>query len=287
MGRTDMSDMTYRPLLKKKDLSLKIFSYAICLCIVWIILDPTIEFIKFLFGGTMLIEVGPGYYQEVTAPKSDFSSWKSFVKFLGSRTFKAFINSLIVSFGTTMLCTYLSAITAYATVAYDWKLKRIFNNLIIGFMMLPGTIATIGFIQIAYKFSWNNHLSTMILGFVASPLTVFFMRMYLQATFSKEMLESARIDGAGEFRIFNQIMLPMLKPAIATQAIFIFMDSWYTQFLAQVLLTDVRKQTLQSLNMVDAANTTVYILMYAVPVIVYLIFAKNIVEGVSLGSVKA
>ncbi len=282
-----MSDMTYRPLLKKKDLSLKIFSYAVCLCIVWIILPPTIEFIQFLFGGSMQMQVAPGRYEEVTAPKSDFTSWKSFVKFLGSRTFKAFINSLIISFGSTILCTYISALTAYATVAYDWKFKRTFNNLIMGFMMLPGTIATIGFIQIAYKFSWNNHISTMILGFIASPLTVFFMRMYLLATFSKEMLESARIDGAGEFRIFNQIMLPILKPAIATQAIFIFMDSWYTQFLAQVLLTDVRKQTLMSLVMPDASYTTINILVYAVPVIVYLVLAKNIVEGVSLGSVKA
>ena len=84
----------------------------------------------------------------------------------------------------------------------------------------------------------------LILPAIAAPLTVYFMRMYLQATFSKDILESARIDGASEFRIFNQMILPLLKPAIATQAIFIFVDSWTDVYTPSIILISDAKKTL-------------------------------------------
>ena len=70
----------------------------------------------------------------------------------------------------------------------------------------------------------------LILPAIASPSMVFFMRQYLQSTLSMEIVQSARIDGAGEYFIFNSIVLPIMKPAIATQAIFSFVSSWNNLF---------------------------------------------------------
>ena len=151
-------------------------------------------------------------------------------------------------------------------------------------MMLPPTMSYIGYYKMVQDLHLINNLAMVILPAVASPITVFFMKMYLQATFSKELVESARIDGAGEFRIFNQLILPMLKPAVATQLIFCFSQSWYDTYLPSILLIKEEVRTY-------AVAWSVYIvkpivITVAPPIIAYLFCAKHIVEGVALGSVK-
>jgi multiple sugar transport system permease protein len=115
---------------------------------------------------------------------------------------------------------------------------------------------------------------------IATPLTVFFMKLYLQATFSMEIVESGRIAGASEFRIFNQLVLPLLKPAIATQVIFSFVSNWNNQFVPSIILIDEKSKTLRPIY---TENTLIII---GLPVIIYLICSRFIVEGVALGSVK-
>ncbi len=134
----------------------------------------------------------------------------------------------------------------------------------------------------------------LILPAIAAPITVYFMRMYLQATFSKDLVESARIDGAGEFMIFNQMILPLLKPAIATQAIFCFLTSWNDVFTPSIILISDAKKTLpitmtsvQSFLFMETGvplfDTLVSILP---PLILFAILSRHLVEGVALGSVK-
>ena len=155
-----------------------------------------------------------------------------------------FMNSIIISVGSTTLSIYFSTLTAYALVVYDWKLKNAFFKMIVGIMMIPAQITMIGFYQMCYKLGLTNNLLMLILPAIASPMTVFFMRQYLVAAFPFEIVQSARIDGAGEFRIFNQMCLPIMKPAIATQAIFAFVSSWNNLFTPLVLLTDKKNYTM-------------------------------------------
>ncbi len=205
-------------------------------------------------------------------------------------------NSLIISIGSTLLTVYFSSLTAYAMVAYEWKLKKAFFSMIIGVMMIPAQVTMIGFYQMVYKIGMTNHLSMLILPAIASPATVFFMRQYLQPTLSMEIVQAARIDGAGEFRIFNTIVLPIMKPAIATQAIFCFVSSWNNLFTPLVLLTDSKKYTMPimvSLLRGDIYKTeygSVYmgLTLTVLPlIIVYLILSKYIIAGVALGGVKS
>lgn len=206
-----------------------------------------------------------------------------------------FMNSLIISIGATLLAIYFSSLTAYAQVAYNWKLRNAFFSFIMVVMMIPAQITMIGFYQMVYKIHMTNRLSMLILPAIASPSMVFFMRQYLQPTLSMEIVQSARIDGAGEFKIFNRIVLPIMKPAIATQAIFSFVASWNNLFTPLVLLTDQKKYTMPimvSLLKGDIYKTeygSVYLgltLTMLPLIIVYLLLSKYIIAGVALGGVK-
>ena len=207
-----------------------------------------------------------------------------------------FLNSFIISTGATILNVYFSSLTAYAISAYEWKFRDTFNAIIMAIMMIPGTVTMIGFYQAVYKLGLTNNLSMLILPAIAAPMTVFFMRQYLQATLSMEIVQSARIDGAGEFSIFNQIVIPLMKPAIATQAIFGYVASWNQLFTPLILLTNKKKATLPM--MVDLLNGDIYrtefgsiylgLSITVLPlIIVYAFLSRYIVEGVALGGVKS
>lgn len=206
-----------------------------------------------------------------------------------------FLNSLIISIGSTVLALYFSTLTAYAIVIYDWKLKNAFFTFILAIMMIPAQITTIGFYQMVYKVHMTNNLLMLILPSVAAPMTVFYMRQYMIPLLSPSLVESARIDGAREFRTFNQIVIPIMKPALATQAIFSFVNSWNNLFTPLVLLTHKSKYTLPI--MVSLLRGDIYkrehgaiylgLSLTALPLIViYLLLSKYIVSGVALGSVK-
>ena len=206
-----------------------------------------------------------------------------------------FMNSLIISIGATALAVYFSSLTAYAQVAYNWKLRNAFFSFIMVVMMIPAQVTMIGFYQMVYKIHMTNNLSMLIFPAIASPSMVFFMRQYLQATLSMEIVQSARIDGAREFMIFNRIVLPIMKPAIATQAIFSFVASWNNLFTPLVLLTDQKRYTMPimvSLLKGDIYKTeygSVYmgLTLTVLPlIIVYLLLSKYIIAGVALGGVK-
>ncbi len=219
-------------------------------------------------------------------------------KVLTSKSFnpaKGFMNSLIVSCGITGITLYFSTLTAYALVMYDWKLKNAFFSFIMAIMMIPATITIIGFYQMVYKIHMTNRFLMLILPAMASPSLVFFMRQYMKPAVSPSLVESARIDGAKEFFTFNVIVLPIMKPAIATQAIFSFVTSWNDLFKPLVLLTKQDKYTLPimvSLLRGDIYRTeygSVYLglTLTALPlIVVYLFLSKYIVAGVAMGSVK-
>ena len=207
-----------------------------------------------------------------------------------------FVNSLIVSTCTTILAVYFSCLTSYALFAYEWKLRDAFFGLIVGIMMIPGTVTMIGFYQAAYQVHMTNKLALLIIPAIASPNMVFFMRQYLQASLSLEIVDSGRIDGAGEFMIFNRIVFPLMKPAIATQCIFTFVGSWNNLFLPQIILTKKEKYTLPI--EVALLNSDIYQTEYGsiylglsltvLPLLViYILLSRYIVEGVALGGVKS
>ena len=155
-------------------------------------------------------------------------------------------NSLLVASGTAILSVYFSALTAYAKHAYNFRFKKLAFTFIMIIMMVPTQVSALGFIKQMSDMHLMNSFIPLVVPSIASPVVFFFIKQYMDSVLPIELVEAARIDGAHEFRIFNQIVLPLMKPAIAVQAIFTFVASWNNYFIPSLLLNKDRKSTRQN-----------------------------------------
>ena len=276
---------------KRTSTALKIVIYVVCICLAILSILPFWIMIVNATRSTTQIQqhaismIPSGYMMR----NLSILLGKSFNPMVG------FMNSLIISACSTGIAVYFSTMTAYGLVVYDWRLRRPFFSFIMAVMMIPAQVTMIGFYQMVYRIHMTNQLSMLILPALASPAMVFFMRQYMMPALSLEIVQAARIDGAGEFFIFNKIALPIMKPAIATQAIFSFVSSWNNLFTPLALLTNKEKYTMPimvSLLRGDIYKTeygSVYLglALTVLPlIIVYLLLSKYIIAGVALGGVK-
>ena len=222
--------------------------------------------------------------------RNSFSSIYS-VKFL-----TAMKNSFIVAILSTLCCVYFSTVTAYGIHMYRFKLRNAAFTFILMIMMIPTQVSTTGFLEMIYRLKWYDHFFPLILPSIAAPVTFFYIKQYMESVLPFEMVEAARVDGAGEIRIFHQIVLPVMKPALAVQVIFAFVASWNNYFLPQLILRTPKKRTLpivvSSLHSAsdqykDYGLIYMVIFLSIIPLtVVYFIFSRFILKGLTLGAVK-
>lgn len=206
------------------------------------------------------------------------------------------INSVIISTLSALLCTYFSAMTAYAIHVYDFKLKKFIFAFILAVMMIPAQVTALGFIKFMDTLHLMDTFIPLIVPSIAAPVTFYYMKQYMESTLPLAIIEAARIDGSGEFNTFNHIVLPIMKPAIAVQAIFTFVSSWNNYFVPALILKSDKKKTLPILIAqlrsadwlkFDMGQVYITIAFSIFPVIVvYIILSKYIVQGIALGAVK-
>ena len=209
---------------------------------------------------------------------------------------RGMLNSFIIAAATAILSTYFSALTAYGLHAYNFKLKRLAFLFIMAVMVIPKQVSAAGFVQLCYKLKLTNSYLPLILPGIAAPVVFFYMIQYMKSVLPMEIVEAARIDGAGEFYTFNKIVLPIMKPALAVQAIFSFVASWNNYFIPALVLDTADKKTLPILIAqlrsadflkFDMGKVYMMVAIAILPVIiVYLLLSKFIVRGVALGGVK-
>ncbi len=209
---------------------------------------------------------------------------------------RGLLNSFLVASATAILTTYFSALTAYGFQAYDFKGKKILFGFIMAIMVIPTQVSASGFVQICYKFGLTNNYLVLILPGIAAPIVFFYIKQYMESNLPMEIVDAARVDGCGEFRTFNTIILPMLKPALAVQLIFSFVQSWNNYFLPSLLLTKAEMKTVPIMiaqlrsadySKFDMGKVYMFILLAILPVlVVYIILSKSIIKGVTAGSVK-
>ena len=154
------------------------------------------------------------------------------------------LNSLIVSGCSAAIVTYFSSLTAYGIYAYNFKLNKAAFTFIMMILVMPTQVTALGFLRLITNMGLDDSLVPLILPSIASPAVFYFMHSYMQSSLPKELIEAARIDGSGEFGTFNRIVLPILKPAMAVQAIFTFVGSWNNYFIPALVITSKSKQTL-------------------------------------------
>lgn len=209
--------------------------------------------------------------------------------------FGGFKNSFIISACSTVLSIYFSAMAAYGLVAYKFKGRKILHAGILGLVMIPTQISMIGFYQFVSKMNLLNNYIPLILPAIVSPATIFFFKQYLETIYHPDLPDSARLDGAGEIKIFHRIILPLMTPAMATMSIFAFVSSWNNFLMPLILINDTDKYTLPMLiqllktDMYRTEFGSMYLgisLSIAPLLIMYFILSKYIIRGVTAGGIK-
>ncbi|MGH4036476.1 MAG: carbohydrate ABC transporter permease [Sphaerochaeta sp.] len=204
-----------------------------------------------------------------------------------------FSNTAIVAVVSTVIAVAINIMAEYALAKYKFKGRDAIFYTMIATLMIPLQVIMIPiFIQLK-NLGMLNSLWGIIIPPAATPTGVFLARQYM-VNLPDSMIESARIDGAKEFFIFKNLIVPLSKPIIATIAIFSFMWRWNDFLWPLIVITDNRKQTIQQalanfvgqlqINWSDLlAMTTISI----IPVIlVFLKFQKYFMSGITSGAVK-
>lgn len=205
-------------------------------------------------------------------------------------------NSLIVSAMTAIFACYFSALTAFGIHAYRFKGRALALTFILLIMTMPTQVSALGFLRLMTNMKLTDTLIPLFLPSIAAPTVYYFMVSYMKSNLPMEIVEAARIDGSGEFHTFNHVVLPIMKPALAVQAIFTFVASWNNYFVPALILTSNKKKTLPILIAqlrsadflkFDMGQVYMLIAIAIMPVIIiYLFLSKFIVAGVALGGVK-
>ncbi len=208
---------------------------------------------------------------------------------------RGFGNSLYIAAMTTIFTVYFSMLTAYGLVVYDFKGKKFLYNFILVLVMIPMQLSIIGFYQWMSKLGLDDSYWSLILPSLASAGAVFFTKQYLESIMIHDLIDAGRIDGASELGIFHRIMFPIAAPGAFTLGIFSFVAAWNNFFNAFILITTRDKYTLPML--VQTLRGDVYRHEYGaiylglaasvVPIIIiYFLFSRYIVNGISMGAVK-
>ncbi len=206
------------------------------------------------------------------------------------------INSAVVATLSGALGVYFSTMTAYALHAYNFKFRKAIFTYILMIMMIPTQVTALGFYQLLLNMKLINSFIPLIIPSIAAPVTFYYMKQFMESNLPLSLVEAARIDGSGEFNTFNQIVLPLMKPALAVQMIFAFVGSWNNYFIPALILSDDKKKTLPILIAqlrsadflkFDMGQVYVMIAFSILPVIVvYVFLSRFIVGGVAAGGVK-
>ncbi|MDI1461979.1 carbohydrate ABC transporter permease [Catellatospora sp. KI3] len=204
------------------------------------------------------------------------------------------INSVIVSCAVTLSVVFFSALAGFAFAKLRFKGRNILLLAIVGTMMVPTQLAIIPLYGMMQDWGWGATLQAVIVPFMVTAFGVFMMRQYASSAISDELIEAARVDGCGTFRIFWSVVAPALRPAAGVLGLLTFMDTW-NSFLWPYAILDSDTPTVQvSLALLSSAYYTDYAQVFAatavatVPLLlVFVVFGRQIIGGIMEGAVKA
>ncbi len=208
--------------------------------------------------------------------------------------FGAMWNSFFVATSVTLGTLFLSSLAGYAFAKLDFKGKNILFGMILVTMMVPPQLGLIPQYYIITTLGWLNDFKAIIIPGLINAFGIFWMRQYIKEGVPYEIIEAAKIDGCSNFRIYWNIVVPMILPAFATLGIIVFMAVWNDFLWPLVVLRDPSMHTLQvalrSLN--DARQMDYGMIMSGtfwatVPLlIVFLLFNRLFIQSLSEGAVK-
>lgn len=205
-----------------------------------------------------------------------------------------FFNSVTVAVAVTLGNLIFCSMLGYALAKLDFPGKRTLFVLVLGALMVPGVVTFVPLFVLVSNLGLTNTYPGLILPFLVAPIGVFLMRQFI-LSLPDELIQAARVDGAGEFRIFFRVILPLCFPALATLGILTFLGSWNNFLWPLVVAQTEDKYTLPiALALYSIGqNQTEYGLLLAgavvvvLPVIlVFLLFQRHFVQGIAMTGIK-
>ncbi|MFF4486420.1 carbohydrate ABC transporter permease [Streptomyces sp. NPDC001544] len=208
--------------------------------------------------------------------------------------FGSLLNTVIVAVCTTALVLFFDSLAAFAFAKYDFPAKKFLFGVLLSMYILPTQLAIIPQYEIMAQLGWLGTLQALIVPAAANAFGIFWMRQYTSSSVPDELLDAARIEGAGFFRLYWNVVLPCVRPALAFLGIYTFIGAWNDYILPLVMLVNPDRLTLQvALAQLYAGHSTDYsmvmsgVLLSVIPLLlVFAFFARGFIADATKGALR-
>jgi alpha-glucoside transport system permease protein len=270
---------------------------AVLLVVVAIWTVPTLGLLVSSFRTEEAVQ-STGWWTSIASPL-DYTQWTldnySEVLFESGMA-NAFLNSLVVAIPATVIPIAAAAYAAYAFAWMEFKGREVIFVVFVGLLVVPLQVAFIPLLQVYGQLGWNGTFLAVWLAHAGfgMPLAVYLFRNYLGGM-PKEVVESAKVDGAGHFQVFWRLMVPLAVPVLAAYAIFQFLWVWNDLLVALVFLGGTEDVQVVTLNLAGLLGeqgqawqllTAGAFITMTVPMFVFFTLQRYFVRGLTAGSVK-
>ncbi len=219
---------------------------------------------------------------------------ENFKTVINASYIRSYLNSIVVSALSAFLGVMSCAMAGFGFSKYNFKWKKPLFNMVLLLMMIPAQLGLIAFIWEMRMLNWNNTLLPLFLPWIANGFGVFWMSQYINDAVPDEVLDSARIDGCGDLRMFFSVSLAFIRPALMSIGLLIFLWSWNNYMLPTLVLNDVNLYTvplyiasLRDVHRVDYAAQILGLTLGTMPLIMFFIFfSKSLISGLSDAALK-
>jgi len=203
-------------------------------------------------------------------------------------------NTFVIAFSATVLELFFCSLAGYGFAKYRFPGRNALFAFLLGTMIIPFTVIMVPMYLIMRDFHWIDTFLPLIIPGAANAFGIFFMRQYI-SSISDELLDAARIDGAGEFSLYSRIVAPIITPGLISLGLIFFMGSWNSFLWPLIILKSPQNFTLPLVirSMIGPVGRTVYDVQMAASVIslvplliIFLIFQRRFIEGITAGAVR-
>jgi cellobiose transport system permease protein len=206
----------------------------------------------------------------------------------------AFLNSLFVATVTAILVVFFDSLAAFVFAKFDFPGKKVLFVILLATFMVPAQLSIVPQFVVMAHLGWVGSFKSLIIPAMVNAYGIFLARQYAESAIAGDLLEAARIDGAGFFRLYWNVAVPVLRPIMAFLGIFTFIAMWNDYLWPLVVLSNPQKLTLQvalaQLNSLDATDYSMVMagtLLAAAPLIIVFLFgARQFIRDLAAGAVK-
>ncbi|WP_152362095.1 carbohydrate ABC transporter permease [Microlunatus speluncae] len=206
----------------------------------------------------------------------------------------ALINTLFVSLACAVLVMFFDSLAAFAFAKYHFPGKNVLFVILIATFLVPGSLSLVPSFVLMSEIGWVGRFEALIIPGAANAFGIFLLRQFAAGSIPDELVESARIDGAGFWRTYWNVGVPMLRSGLAFLGIFTFIGAWNDYVWPLIILVNPKQQTLQtalqtlnSIYITDYSMVMAGALISVLPLIgIFIIGSRHFIANIAAGALK-